>query len=452
MSLNDHYEKSLGIIEDQYPYFTTEVIGTGTPRASTQVDTAAISWDPKNPEKWSFIFNEEFAEKLNEDEMAFIVAHETMHVALRHFDICSSFDDPIRFNIAADCVINDFLVGNGMSPPEGLCTGQDYINRNASGMTVSDVYALLPDEVNQDNPDYGGGQGGQVDEHDWMLSDEAKEALGKAMDAVEKGSVAPSDLDNIMDEDKLAEGGWSKEGVGNVVVDDHEYGFSGDWLKLLMKVNPMLRREFGLGPKPRSTFRTPSRKVGHMYPDILVPRYESIEGGGDISRSDKKASIVLAVDVSGSIPTEWVRKFRALIMSKPKKMHMYCCTFDTDYHEVLDVNNPVNTGGGTDFSAIQAFINDRVMPDLGQYPRAVCVITDGQARFSSYYHPESTPTQAQLDNFLFMVPGWNPDIEYSGGAVGSYAKSGNSIGNDITVDIEQIHDLNEYIEGNDSIQ
>ncbi len=72
---------------------------------------------------------------LTEDECKFVMAHEFLHVALRH-DIRVKWRDPYLWNIACDYVINDWLTDMGVGErPDGLL-----YDTELKGMNVESVY------------------------------------------------------------------------------------------------------------------------------------------------------------------------------------------------------------------------------------------------------------------------------------------------------------------------
>ena len=59
------------------------------------------------------VYNPEFISGLTDEEMKFLVAHECMHPMLEH-NYRRLDRDPKKWNIAADYVINELLVQDGI--------------------------------------------------------------------------------------------------------------------------------------------------------------------------------------------------------------------------------------------------------------------------------------------------------------------------------------------------
>lgn len=151
------------------------------------------------------------------------------------------------------------------------------------------------------------------------------------------------------------------------------------WKSLMEKIAP---GTYVRGNAPKTNWGRPSRKVSGQYPRLILPSRDPDprnDGGED------KPAIVLAVDVSGSIPDQVKRKFAELGASIPTdKVDVFGCTFSTEFWEVDFAKGDVPGGGGTNFSAISDFILMLKREGrLKKYPNVV-VFTDGEADFSGY--------------------------------------------------------------------
>lgn len=107
------------------------------------IDTAATNGK-------TVYFNPEFFQSLNEDQRAFIYAHEVMHVAFNHI-MRSKGKQPKLWNTATDAVINQILkkegyeiVGEGVDMPEAL---------NHSAEEMYDKLLAQQNQNNQQNQD-----------------------------------------------------------------------------------------------------------------------------------------------------------------------------------------------------------------------------------------------------------------------------------------------------------
>jgi predicted metal-dependent peptidase len=82
-------------------------------------------------------YNPQFVLSLTQEELVFLMLHETLHVAYAHMSRLSN-RDVHKFNIAADYVINLQLVERGYSMPKDGLLDKQYAN-----MSAEQVYNLL---------------------------------------------------------------------------------------------------------------------------------------------------------------------------------------------------------------------------------------------------------------------------------------------------------------------
>lgn len=500
--LKKHYQDAIEYLDDNYAYFLTHVLHIGRPIWTAAIATAAVQMQEKENAldkikgkfmggnqdddefDFNFLFSPVFASKLDTPALAFILAHETMHIILNHLKLIDKFVDrpkvkklaekmkkgrltrdeikdlivnqqnAQRFNIAADCVINDYLVNSGMddssfynkpgSPmyvaeaPEGvamLCRGMDKVGENAAFLTVTDVYDMLveqnkqKDQQEQQDAESGDGEGdgeggegeggsgqgqpggegkmklgedmdgrgGQaIDSHDWMLdpdfADDLADAIDKMNEEIEQAGKMPSDLLDKKDEEagnqtaaqqQLNNSMRAGSEEGNMKEFMGATGAKLGWVKLMKELDPDMFKEPGIAPPPAAMWHKRPRKLAGMPKRVVLPVRETAKRE---KWAHEKPSIVLALDVSGSIGPRDADRFIELAKSIPQeRIKLFCCTFDTQYSAIADIQNETNfrIGGGTDFDAITAYIEDVVQPELnGKYPKAVVVITDGQAGMS----------------------------------------------------------------------
>lgn len=353
------WEESVNFIDDHLPYVFNYLLSGSELEFDNKIDNMSLTFKGRSPK---VRFNREFFDNLESDQLDFMLAHETMHVAMRHFFMRTVFDNEKLFDMACDIQVNDLLLSaksgtDGLpvfykpvvEEMDGFISGPQALGQDTTGLTLTQIYDLL-EEQGED----GEGEGG-ADSHAWM-GDGLERAMaarlqaeGEAKGGLE-GIGADLGLDFSNDNDKQDAqdfgNSWDlSQGTTIELRGGAKYKLTNKWIDLLARVNPDVLNSFGMGPKPGSHFRTPSRKVAHLYPKILVPNYEA--AWNDPARSNKKYCVFLAVDVSGSIPQEWREKFLAFAQSIPKnKIKVEGCLFDTSIYEVEDWNNPPRRGGG----------------------------------------------------------------------------------------------------------
>jgi predicted metal-dependent peptidase len=409
-NLKQQYRDATEYLDNEYAYFLTHVLNIGQPEWSVGIPTAAVAVlhgeDLKKANTdFHFLFNPEFAKQLTPETMGFILAHETLHVVLNHLKLSKRFKDPQRFNVAADCVINDYLVNMGLMPIEGLCRGENIVGYNCANATVSEVYADVKpmscekcggtgqkqdgsgdpcDECGgtgqaQGDGDQGGyGQYGggakPIDDHNWIHDPDAGKKKEKAIDDANKGNQSvPKEVERTkQDDDFRSKMAGSGVGGRQAFMENKSVGLK--WADLLQKVNPFM---FKSGPKPRPVWHHRPRKLA-SFPEVNLP----VKDPGVKDRGGDTPAIVMALDTSGSIGQQQANEFVNLARSVPqKKIKLFVCTFTTKYEE-LDLENPQWSSGGTAFDPISDYIDDVVRPqNKGKYPKAVVVVTDGYADF-----------------------------------------------------------------------
>jgi len=400
--LQQHYRAATEVLDQKQAFFLTDILNIGKPETSYHQPTAWVApkgeWSEEANAHASFSFgaNPTFVSKLDAEGYAFILAHETMHILLNHLSLAKTYDNKLKFNVAADAVINDYLAKIGLDPIEGTVRGEQILGYDCADKTVNEVYGALP-EPDEDGEGGEGGEGGyggysdadQIDDHDWIHNpagnpDATPEQVEQAAENLSE-KFRPRDLD-----EKKADG---QPGYGST---DPSFGSpehaNMHWRKLIRRVNPdALRRT----ARRRPNWARKPRKLAAS--SIRLPSYEAKGVGG----SADMPAMVMALDTSGSIGEATARKFVGLAQSVPQdSIRLFPCTFTTDYLP-LDLENPQWASGGTCFSAVENYIRTEVQPQLqGRYPKAVVVVTDGEA----YFRGGLEPTGEQLRrNWLWLI-------------------------------------------------
>lgn len=550
VDLDQKYDNAIDYLNENYAYFLTNVLNIGEPRWTHEFPTAAVALPLTDDEKqklkkgiklgkkdvgdnFEFVFNPSFAASIEEDkDFAFILAHETMHIVLYHLTLAQDFDNNAIFNIAADCVINDYLVNAGFDGIEGLMYGDKVVGFNCCNSTVTEIYNIInhdedlknkmglgdkcpncggdkkpqdeqdQDDSKQDDENGSGGQGEenedgsggeeenedgsggsgdeeqdgegegdeqdgegsggqgedqsegsggsggdeeqdgegsgeggsgqpqqdhqhsrdgqpcncpggpgnyggfkQIDDHGWMHDLDEDEAKDKANKMKEMGidpNDLPDDLEEILNETMNEYQKTQMAGKGQSAKEEFMKAeqVTMKWIELLEKVDPDMFHESGRGPRPRTTWRHPRRKITSMYPNVLLPADETPpDPRFDRDKSDVKPMIALALDTSGSIGNETANKFVNLAKSIPQdKVKVEAFTF-TGSVMPLDLDKPRWVSGGTAFSPIENYINQHIVPlNDGKYPSAVVIVTDGHATFSG-----SKPSKENAGNWFWLL-------------------------------------------------
>lgn len=412
--LPSHWNDCIEYLDQNFAFFLTHVLNMGTPEWDGSIPTAAVMLPMRGQtfeEDFRFAFNPTFAALLDEDELAFVAAHETLHILLNHLRLLEKgkqrgkFTDPQKFNVAADCVINDYLVSMGLNPGRvrkfGMF-GPDVVKYDCSNSTVSEVYVDVPD-----NPDggegegegdgeggdaldkymQGMGQGSGTGTHDWLHDPQQgqADAAEKIGESAQQNAGTPQDIEDKKQDDqhKGTPGAGPGSEAGKMASFTEQAGVSMKWAELIRKVNPDYFK--GRGPRPRPSYHRPRRKLAGV-----IEQYGSDKMGilpvtrEPDSHKGKQPCIVMFADGSGSC-SHYIDTFCTLMKSvDPKKIKLLAWTFST-YTVPFDPESSNNkiASGGTMFSPIEDEIQKSVVPELGHYPTAVVVLTDLEGAFNN---------------------------------------------------------------------
>jgi predicted metal-dependent peptidase len=187
------------MMDERFPYWLSKVLNIGQPVMDTEIDTAAIQFDPKSGD-FTFKMNPEFASQLTTEERAFLMSHEAMHVVRNdmrtHAD--PKYPDKDALNKAMDAIINDTLTNAGMTAPEWAVNGMRDVGYDCEDAGLDEVYRTLT-ENQEDPPDQQDGDGDEGGDGD----DDEQESDGKGQS---------DDDDNEGDDEADAEGDDDDEG------------------------------------------------------------------------------------------------------------------------------------------------------------------------------------------------------------------------------------------------
>lgn len=330
--------------------------------ASDIVPTAGV--DGRN-----FFYNEEFIQKLNDEQLLFVTAHEVMHCVYDHMSRRGS-RDPRLWNCAGDFVINYELVqaGIGSMPDEDWC--KPLYDEKYANMTSYEIYDILKEndefdgesfdihfEIGEDEGSGGDGEGKSV-------SVTLPEGMSKGMSQEEKDALKEEIKKAVMDAAKAAGAGNVPCGVKRLL--DTLTNPKMDWREMLrMHIQSMLKNDY--------TFSIPSRKnsaLGGIYLPGMKP--------------DNMVEAAIFIDTSGSISVDMLRDFISEIHGLMEQFTDFKLTigcFDTSVHNVVEYDSdnldsiedyePAGFGG----TCFECFFDYMKQEDL--QPEKLIVFTDG---------------------------------------------------------------------------
>jgi predicted metal-dependent peptidase len=205
--------------------------------------------------------NPDWFVSLSENKRVGLLAHEAWHVAFQHM-IRGMGLDPVRFNKAADYVINNMLISQGFELPDGGLWDKQYNN-----MSTEQVYALLP--VSDPNDPYDcdviyGDDGSKSDEEIAAIEEKVTSIILKAATQSkiekDKAGTIPGEIEELI------------EALRNP----------------LLPWNIILQNYMSEYAKEDYSYRIPNRKY---FPEFYLPSMYS----------ESITNIAVAVDASGSV-------------------------------------------------------------------------------------------------------------------------------------------------------
>lgn len=292
------------------------------------------------------LYNPEFIEPLTDEELKFLVAHECLHPMLEH-NYRRGSRDPKKWNKAADYVINQLLVDEGIGKfIEGGCLDKN-IYTNGGG-TSDGIYNLLPDadgdgDGENDGP---GGPGNDLEDGEGSQAEQAQEAaewkikVAQAAQAAKMMGKLSANMARLVDEVLKPKVDWRE--------------------RLHMFVQK--------AKNDQRTFARPNRRF--LSQDLYMP---TVSG-------EVLGELVFAVDMSGSIKDDEKNQYAAECRvvhedGKPSKLHLIFFSHEVCAHDTIGRDDDfvfnARGGGGTAFSPVFKYIEEN---DIN--PAGIVFLTD----------------------------------------------------------------------------
>jgi predicted metal-dependent peptidase len=296
------------------------------------------------------LYNPGFVSDLSDDELKFLVAHECMHPMLEH-NFRRQSRDPKKWNKAADYVINQLLVDEGIGKfIQGGCLNKALYD---AGQGVSEhIYTLLPDGDGDGDGDGGGdigGPGQDLEDGEGTASEQSQEAAEWKVRVAQAAQAAKM---------------MGKLSVGMARLVDSILNPTVDWREVLQRFVVKHKTD-------ERSFARPNRRF--LSQGMYMP-----------SRSgERMGPIAFLVDCSGSVSDEELEQMAAEVRTvhedlRPEKLHVVYFDAKVTHYVCFDPDDTVSIsfhgGGGTDVRAAFDFLEDE-----GHTDGLACaiVLTDG---------------------------------------------------------------------------
>ena len=270
-------------------------------------------------------FNPDFVDRLTDEELKFLVAHECFHPMFEH-NFRRGERDPRKWNQAGDYVINQLLTDEkiGKMPDGGLLNDGIY---QAGGGTTDGIYNILPDNPDGDDP----------------------------LDDCEDGEGTPAEKEQARNEwkVKVAQAAQAAKMMGKLSANMQR--LVGEVLQPKVDWRDVLRRFIEKAKNDERSFARPNRRF--VQQGMYLP---TITG-------EVMGEVAFCVDMSGSIDEATANQFAAEVRNvfedaRPSKLHIIFFSHEVCAYDLIERDgdfefNP-RGGGGTAFSPCFKYMQD----------------------------------------------------------------------------------------------
>lgn len=367
--------------------------------------------------------NPKFLSALRVKEIEGCLAHEVLHLALRHF-AREEGRERKKWNIATDLAINSFLKGEGFHLPRGGAFPSQF--GLEEGLSAEEYYNKLKDlpaEGGFDEHIYGECASSSLgDSAAEEMEEEGRKEKGKEREKGKKGGEgsgkekeggrekgAGSKKNKDKDRGLYKEKKEEQEGGDESREESREKDLAAKWQNALVRAATVARLHQGKLPggaqsliealfKPRLNWKELLRDfvsstivIGGV--DWFRPDRRFLQSGIILpSRREKRIEIIIAVDTSGSISDKELTIFFSEINSILRSAghySVYLVQCDADIQDIKEINFPetldvkkvhIKGRGGTDFRPVFEWA-------IRNCRRPLIYFTDLCGTFPEYFPP-----------------------------------------------------------------
>ena len=343
-------------------------------------------------------FNPDFALRLSAENLTAVVAHEILHVAMRHNYRRGARDHDL-WNVACDYAINSVLTRDGFVLPDDALLDERFEKQSAE-----QIYATLADEDEQSEQgqEQGGDSTGDGDSQSGSGDSQGDDQGNQGGDSTsdgdgdESGSQSKSGVGEVRDagEEAPTEDDWKTKVVshaklaknlaatyGNAVTEAQDVA-STDAKKPTVNWRDVLQQFLTRTTRDDYSWSRPSRR--HLQTDVHMPSLTS-EGAGVLG---------VAIDVSGSVDEDQLNRFLGELQGivdqlSPERVIVWTCANKLRTTETFepgqDIKPTIRSGGGTSFEPVF-----RALDDTHEEVACLVYFTDGLAPMPK--EPPQVPT------------------------------------------------------------
>lgn len=395
-SLRNIYYDAIEFLAKDNLHLSTALTKLGYPQECSSTKTACIGWD-RERKKSTFKINPEFIKILNREERVHTVAHEALHLLhghifylrdeLERMEKLQKTHEEVkrmkkRFNIAADCVVNDSLV-NIYGLPKVMASagkariiyGMDEIGIHCHDLSVLNVMHILPDGIENkygDDDDHDG-WGEFIDANGFMDSDFVRQIKDFIDGGRQNSSLNADELKKLNDLDDALN--KSRDANIRKVNAEKKANFRSFSLGSANLKWNFLLKDFVETKKYHDRWSRINKKYASFYPKTILPDIEP----------QQREKIDVFIDSSGSIDKRALSLFINILRGMPEHIQVHSIAFDEQCYKYNIFGKEAPRGGaGTRFDIIENYIQK----NLDEYPKVVFVLTDGEGNTVSPQYPE----------------------------------------------------------------
>lgn len=343
--------KARGTLIDIQPFFGTLALRLLLTPIENQKICPVMATDGR-----SLFYNPAAVRAMPQQQVMGVVAHEVLHCAFQHV-YRRRHRQPQKWNKATDYVINEILLQERFSLPEGRLFNPKFAN-----MSAEEVYEKLPDEP----PNNGGGNS----QNDWDFGSCLDPSLPDPETGKQRSSAA---IDKASKDWEIA----TKQAAEIAKQQGKLPGNFAELIDELLQPQIPWRQHlwrFMNQRKPdRITWNRPNRRLAGS--GLYLPARKYVPTG----------DIVVGIDTSGSVTSEELQTFASELEEIHKSLQptkLWVLDIDTKIHRVkeygpLDKLDIQYFGrGGTEFDPLFDWVEqNNINPD------AIVYLTDGYAQW-----------------------------------------------------------------------
>jgi len=296
---------------------------------TTKVETLAVA---KEGIGLKLLINDDFWNSLNDAEQTAILLHELHHICFGHMLMSPDFPDHEKFNLACDAEVNQYI--------EGLPQNDGHVDIKLLGLPEKQgakwYYEHWPSKpkASGDGSDSSGSSDGEfspnlIDDHSaWKEFERASDSQKELIKAQVEGIIKQAAEQTQKSRGKIP--AYLKEYIDNLLKERPRiYNWKAQFRRMLgTEIDTTIRR----------THKRESKRFDFS-PGI---------------KFNRKISILVAIDTSGSVSDEELSEFFSEIMYiKRAGAKVTVLEFDADVHSVWEFkgfqNIKITGRGGTDF-------------------------------------------------------------------------------------------------------